>query len=60
MVKEIKHWHEKLGIIDFAFYDDALLYRAEEHIKPILRLILKDKIKVNFHTPNALARKGIR
>lgn len=59
VVKEIKHWHEKLGIIDFAFYDDALLYRAEEHIKPILRLILKDKIKVNFHTPNALHVKEL-
>lgn len=59
VVEEIKHWHEKLGIIDFAFYDDALLYRAEEHIKPILRQILKEKIRVNFHTPNALHVKEL-
>lgn len=59
VVKEIKYWHENLGIIDFAFYDDALLYRAEEHIKPILRQILKEKIKVNFHTPNALHVKEL-
>ncbi len=54
IIKEIKYWHKKLGITDFAFYDDALLYQAEDHIKPILKQILKEKIKVNFHTPNAL------
>lgn len=59
VVQEIKYWHEKLGIINFAFYDDALLYRAEEHIKPILHQILQEKIRVNFHTPNALHVKEL-
>lgn len=43
-----------LGVKDFAFYDDALLYRAEEHIKPLLRDLIKEKFNINFHTPNGL------
>ncbi|HAL45111.1 MAG: hypothetical protein A2Y12_03365 [Planctomycetes bacterium GWF2_42_9] len=48
-----------LGIKNIAFYDDALLYKAVEIIKPFLRYVIDNKIKVNFHTPNALNARFI-
>lgn len=43
-----------LGVEDLAFYDDALLYRSEAHLRPLLQAILSAGIRVNFHTPNGL------
>lgn len=59
VIEEIIFWQKKLGINNFAFYDDALLYSPEEHIKIILRQIIERKIVANFHTPNALHVKEI-
>lgn len=42
------------GILDFAFYDDALLITSWESLKEVLRRVVEDKLKVRFHTPNAL------
>ncbi len=42
-----------------AFYDDALLYRPEQILKPFLKEILCRDIEVNFHTPNALNARFI-
>ncbi len=36
IVYEIEELY-RLGVRDFAFYDDALLYRADYHIKPLLK-----------------------
>jgi Radical SAM superfamily len=47
------------GVQHVAFYDDALLYRPEEILKPFLAAVLKKNIKVNFHTPNALNARFI-
>jgi hypothetical protein len=44
----------KLGVENIAFYDDALLFDAEKVLMPFLNEVIKRKIKVNFHTPNAL------
>ncbi|MBN1795256.1 MAG: radical SAM protein [Sedimentisphaerales bacterium] len=44
----------KLGAENIAFYDDALLYKADEVLIPFLEQVLKRNIKINFHTPNAL------
>jgi len=52
--KQIFYFHKKFKIKNFAFYDDALLYQADKHIKPLLNLIIKNKLKLNFHTPNGL------
>ncbi len=48
-----------LGIKNIAFYDDALLYKSDEVLKPFLRYIIENKISVNFHTPNALNARFI-
>jgi radical SAM superfamily enzyme YgiQ (UPF0313 family) len=43
-----------LGAKNIAFYDDALLFNAEKVLKPFLDEVIKQNIKVNFHSPNAL------
>lgn len=54
IVNEVEYFYKKYSIKNFSFYDDALLYDAEEHIIPILKELLRQKIRVNFHTPNGL------
>ncbi len=52
--EEILYWHEKYGVVDFAFYDDALLLDFEHHLGPLLEKICVRGLRVRFHTPNAL------
>lgn len=52
--KEISFWHEKYGLKDFVFYDDALLINAKKRIVPLLEQVIDSGIKVRFHTPNAV------
>ena len=59
VVEEIKYWHEKYGVIDFVFYDDALLVDAENHVTPMLERIINERQKIRFHTPNAVHIGGI-
>ena len=54
VVAEIRYWHRRFGVNDFAFYDDALLVDAARHALPILEGIVRAGLKVRFHTPNAL------
>jgi len=49
----------RLGVENIAFYDDALLFEAEEVLMPFLKEVLKRDIKVNFHSPNALNARFI-
>ncbi|MCX7793883.1 MAG: radical SAM protein [Thermodesulfovibrionales bacterium] len=58
VVKEILELY-KLGIRDFAFYDDALLVKGDEHIKPMLKEIIKKGLDIRFHTPNGLHARFI-
>jgi len=53
VVDLITEFHQK-GIRDFAFYDDALLYRSEEHFLPIFAKLLEMGIRARFHSPNGL------
>jgi hypothetical protein len=52
--EEIKYWHQEHGVMDFAFYDDALLFNPETHIILLLKEIIDSGIRIRFHTPNAL------
>ena len=54
VVEEIVYWHKRYSVLDFAFYDDALLIDADSHIVPILEGVLTRGLEVRFHTPNAL------
>jgi radical SAM superfamily enzyme YgiQ (UPF0313 family) len=59
VVREIEHWSRKFGVQNFAFYDDALLLDSSTHLKPILREVIRQGSKCNFHTPNAVHVKMI-
>jgi radical SAM superfamily enzyme YgiQ (UPF0313 family) len=52
--EEIHRWHEEYGVVDFAFYDDALLIQAEDGLAPALRRICNELPGLRFHTPNAV------
>jgi radical SAM superfamily enzyme YgiQ (UPF0313 family) len=53
VLKEIRELYG-MGANDYAFYDDALLVDADNHIKPILRGVIEAGLDVRFHTPNGL------
>ncbi|TEU17617.1 MAG: radical SAM protein [Anaerolineales bacterium] len=44
----------KLDVRDFAFYDDALLVNAQQHIHVILDEVIARGLDCRFHTPNGL------
>jgi len=49
----------KRRVSNIAFYDDALLYNSEQVLVPFLKEVIKQNIKVNFHSPNALNARFI-
>ena len=54
VVDELEYWHERHGVTDAAFYDDALLLEAGEHMLPLLDEVRRRNLALRFHTPNAL------
>ena len=54
VLEEIAYWHGRCGVIDFAFYDDALLVDADRHFIPILEGVIRRRLGLRFHTPNAV------
>ena len=51
---EIRHWHHRHQVNNFAFYDDALLVNGPDHAYPLMEKIIKADRDLFFHTPNAL------
>lgn len=45
---------QKKHIRDLAFYDDALLYQADDHFIPFIQYLISRRVTVNLHTPNGL------
>ncbi|RMF87527.1 MAG: radical SAM protein [Nitrospinota bacterium] len=44
----------RCGVRHVAFYDDALLFQPEQALIPFLEGVLREGLRVTFHTPNAL------
>ena len=59
MVDEIEYWQKKSGVINFSFYDDALLVKPAEMIIPLLKEIKKRNLSCQFHCPNGLHLREI-
>jgi hypothetical protein len=57
-VEEVRHLI-RLGARHIAFYDDALLFKAEHILLPFLEAVLRQDLDVSFHTPNALNARFI-
>lgn len=45
---------KNLGTKNIAFYDDALLYKKDLHLKVLLKKLKENKLNFNFHTPNGI------
>ncbi len=54
VIEEIRYWNRGYGIIDFAFYDDALLVNPERRAIPMMEGIIRSGLNIRFHTPNAI------
>ncbi|MBN1794358.1 MAG: B12-binding domain-containing radical SAM protein [Candidatus Omnitrophica bacterium] len=54
VAREISYYRDRFSMEDIAFYDDALLYQASDHIKPLLRSLAAEKRKVRLHLPNGI------
>jgi radical SAM superfamily enzyme YgiQ (UPF0313 family) len=48
-----------MGARNIAFYDDALVFRADQVLIPLLDSIIKSQTQISFHTPNALNARFI-
>jgi len=56
---EISFWNKKLGMMNYSFYDDALLVDPDGLAIPLLREIIKRRLPVSFHCPNGLHLREI-
>lgn len=59
VVDEIEFWNRKFGIVNFSFYDDALLVDRERHVIPMLEEVLRRGLNCIFHCPNGLHLREI-
>jgi radical SAM superfamily enzyme YgiQ (UPF0313 family) len=56
---EIEYWQKKFGVINFCFYDDALLVNPKEMIEPLLKEVKERNLSCQFHCPNGLHLRAI-
>jgi hypothetical protein len=54
IVDEALYLIERFGVRDFAFFDDALLYRADDLLIPLLQMWRKRIPAARLHSPNGL------
>lgn len=54
VVSEIEYFYKKMRVKNFAFYDEALFYNPQKHIKKIIKILLEKRIRADFYTPNGL------
>ena len=59
VIDEIAYWMDNYPVKDVAFYDDALLYKADERFIPLLKEIIRRNSRCNLHTPNGLHTRGV-
>ena len=57
-LEELRHL-VRLGARHVAFYDDALLFKPDRILLPFLDAVLREDLRVSFHTPNALNARFI-
>lgn len=59
VIEEIGYWHQQHSVMDFAFYDDALLVDASRHMVPLLEGLSAKKWSIFLHTPNAIHIRAV-
>jgi radical SAM superfamily enzyme YgiQ (UPF0313 family) len=56
---EIEYWQKERGVMNFSFYDDALLVKPQEVVIPLLKEIKNRELSCRFHCPNGLHLREI-
>lgn len=54
IINEMNYLIDQSGVTDFAFYDDALLYKPEKNFLPLAEKISRFNNNIRMHTPNGL------
>ena len=54
IINEMSYLIDQSGVIDFAFYDDALLYQSEKNFIPLAKKICQLDKNTRLHVPNGL------
>ncbi len=54
ILAELDYWHTHFGVREIAWYDDALLFEAENYLLPVLESVCRRNLSLRFHTPNGL------
>jgi len=54
LLEEVLFWHTTYNVRDFAFYDDALLVDANDHICVFLEEVVRRNLNLRFHCPNGI------
>jgi radical SAM superfamily enzyme YgiQ (UPF0313 family) len=57
-LNELRHL-VSMGVRNIAFYDDALLFQANQVLVPFLEAAIQSNVHISFHTPNALNARFI-
>ncbi len=55
----IERMHDRLGVRNFAFYDDALLTAKETAFIPLLQMLIESGMDLNLYLPNAVHLAGL-
>ncbi|MEW5724885.1 MAG: B12-binding domain-containing radical SAM protein [Thermodesulfobacteriota bacterium] len=54
VLAEVEDRRRRLGIADFAFFDDALLVDADQRLGPLLEGLVRRDLGLRLHAPNGL------
>lgn len=54
LFQEVLYWHRDYSVMDFAFYDDALLTDSRHHICVFLEEVVRRNLELRFHCPNGI------
>ena len=57
-VEEVRYL-QRMGTRHIAFYDDALLHKPDRILLPFLDAVVRQDVRMSFHTPNALNARFI-
>ncbi len=59
VIREMSYWNRRHGVVDFAFYDDALLVDAAHYAVPLFKGLIAKRWKIYLHTPNAIHIRAV-
>lgn len=59
VVAELEFWYQKYQVNNFVFYDDALSFEPEQHLIPLMEMLIEKNLPVHFYTPNGMYSRGI-